>query len=355
MKQLVLLLVFIFFGGVSYANGLLKVGVLEAPPFVMKDGPFYTGIAIDLWDEIAIGLQQPYIFVEVSFSGKENPFDVVQNKEVDVLVGPFSVTDVRYKKADFTFPFYIDQIVAIAPYDYIHNALRFVKMFFYSVGIIIVTLFLFFAFCLHLIWYYERKKASKISSEYKEGVARLFWIHILPGHRMDVPKTLAGKTLILIQTVGFYLILMALNTAFFSFMTVALVQYANPIQNISDLEGLKVGVEGHSKVFMAAKAMELNMRNYSSIGEGLKAVENGKIQVFLQDLSYADYYLKAHPEIDLTISPFRLGHDLYVFATPLGSDLVRRINEEILALRDQEVPEKICREYLRHGVKGCKL
>lgn len=34
-------------------NKVLRIGVKEAPPFVMFDGETYSGLSIDLWQEIA--------------------------------------------------------------------------------------------------------------------------------------------------------------------------------------------------------------------------------------------------------------------------------------------------------------
>src|SRR5690554_6526531 len=44
----------------------LTVGVYVSPPFVMKTATGYTGMAIDLWEQFAATLGQPYAYREIA-------------------------------------------------------------------------------------------------------------------------------------------------------------------------------------------------------------------------------------------------------------------------------------------------
>ncbi len=346
-------LILIFFTGLAgYCDEPLKVGIIVNPPFVIKNEAAYTGIAIDLWKEIAHGLRRSYTFVEYS-RDSDKPFDSLKKGELDVLVGSLSVTLDRHQEADFTLPFFIDKIVAITPLEYMHNIFFFIKMFLFSAGGIIGIFVLFFAIYINLLWYYERSHTKNFPRSYRKGVSCLFWNHILSGRHLEVPKSFPGRLLILFQKGVFYFILVILNATFVSFMTVTLVKYATPVQCLADLEKGKVGALKTSKPLKAGITLGLRVIPFESSEEGIKALEEGHIEAFLEDFSTAETYLKDNPKARLNVSPFELKRDLYVFATQKASPLLREINTQILELRIKETPQKICKVYLPKSIKNC--
>jgi polar amino acid transport system substrate-binding protein len=353
MRFLYSLILIFFMGTAVYCDKPLKVGVVVNPPFVIKNGYTYTGIAIDLWNELATALGRSYRFIEHSEANMDKPFDSLQKGELDVLVGSLSVTRDRYQKADFTFPFFIDKIIAITLLDYMHNILFFLKLFLLSAGGIIGVFIVFFVVYINLLWYYERSHTKNFPKSYGKGVSYLFWTHILSGRHIEVPKSFPGRILILFQKSVHYFILIVLNATLISFISVTLVKYASPVQCISDLEKEKVGAIKNSKSFKAGTDMGLRMISFESLEDGIVALENGQIEAFLEDLSMAETHLKENEKAKLNISYFELKRDLYAFATQRESPLLRDINIQILKLREKEIPQKICKVYLPKSVKNC--
>lgn len=343
-----------FMGTAGFCKEPLKVGVSVAPPFVVKEGSVYTGIAIDLWNEVALGLNRTSRFVEYP-DDPDKPFQALQKGEVDVFVGPLSMTLERYQKADFTLPYFVDKIVAVTHTDYVHNMGLFVKMFLVSVGGIIGLFLLIFAGYINLLWYYERAHTKNFPTNYKEGISHLFWTHVLNGHHVEIPKSLGGKAVILFQKGAFYVVIILLNATFVSFLTAFVVKYATPIQCLSDLEKVRTGAIKNSNPFNFATSLGVRVVPYESMDEGIKALEDGHIKAYLDDLSKVETYLKEKAIVNLKVSHFALKWDLYAFATPIGSPLLRDLNLQILELRSKEVPEKICTQYLPRAVKDTKL
>jgi polar amino acid transport system substrate-binding protein len=354
--RLFFIIMFVFMMGSSgYCEEPLKVGVVIDPPFVIKNGAAYTGLAIDLWDEIAQGLKRPYTFIEYQYANEDQPFDLLQKGDFDVLVGALSITEDRYQKAEFTLPYFVDKVIAITVVEYMQNTILFIKLFLLSAGGIIATFIILFLLYIHLLWYYERSHTNNFPTSYKGGISHLFWTHVLSGRHSEIPKSSGGKLVILFQKAIFYFIIIMLNATLISFGTATLVKYANPIQCSSDLEQRKVGAVQHSKAFKTAVDMGVKVFPFDSLQAGTKALEAHHIDVFLEDLSTAEAYLKETAKHDLCPSHFALEWDLYSFATRVESPLLRQINTQMLLLRKHEIPQKICKEYLPRAVKSCQL
>src|SRR3990167_7492443 len=353
MRFLFAIVLLCLMGSGSYGERPLKVVAIEQPPFVENDGTIYRGLAIDFWNEIAQGIKEPFEFVPCSSANSCDPYDKLEKGEVDVLVGALSITMDHYEKVDFSFPFFIDKVIAITAPGYFHNFFLFFKMFILSAGAIIGLLILLFALYLHLLWYYEKKYIKDLPKPYKEGVLYLFWMHILKGSYFEIPKTMQGKLLILFHKTVFFFIFITLNATLFSFLTVTLVSYASPIQSTSDLETGKVGGITKTKPLKIGLSLGFHMVPFPSLDEAVAALEKGEVKAVLEDFAVAETYLKQKNKVNLVTAPFDLDRDFYSFAVRRGNHLLIKINMELLQLQHDKVPEKLCSEYFQKGEKNC--
>lgn len=356
MRHFVFFIALLFLAITSCWGEPLKVGVIPSPPFVVAENTTYSGIAIELWDYVAQGLQVPYKFIEFSAEKTENALKALSNQEIDILVGPVSVTQTNHSHADFSLPFYIDKIVPLVHQDYIHDLPRLLSSMMDSVGWIVALFVLLFALYLWLLWYYENRDMEAIPSSCRKGVFYLFWTHLLLGwHSNEIPKKLPVKFLLLFKTTAFYVIFTLLSSAQISYLTMLLVQWSDPIQDFSDLEKKRVGAVTNSRPLKLATNLGLKVVSYHSLEEGIQALEKKHVGAFLADLSLADSYLKGSGKENINISHYVLKHDLYAFATRPNDPILRKINEQMLVLRKDEIPVKICRNHLKQGIKACEL
>lgn len=178
---------------------------------------------------------------------------------------------------------------------------------------------------------------------YKEGISYLFWTHIFIGRHEDVPVTWPGRVILLFKMGSFYIMLIVLNATLISALTVSISRWNDPIQNLFDLEKRRLGAIVNSRPLKVGKELGLKILPFGSIEEGVQALEGKQIGAFLADLSQADTYLKGKGLTHVVISHYELRHDLYSFATRLGDPLLRDINEQMLELRRNEIPQKICK------------
>jgi polar amino acid transport system substrate-binding protein len=74
------------------ANQPLIVGVKVAPPFVIENHGHYSGLAIDLWQEVAADHGWKYVYKPYDLEGL---LDAVSNSKVDVGLGAITATAAR--------------------------------------------------------------------------------------------------------------------------------------------------------------------------------------------------------------------------------------------------------------------
>lgn len=119
----------------------------------------WEGISIDLWQDIAKGLNREYEILPMKFSAL---LDAVENGEVDVAVGALTMTAERDTQFDFTHPFYQTGLSIAVPEVPSHNLLASFKTFvswqFLSVVLALAALLLAAGF---LLWLAERRKNAE--------------------------------------------------------------------------------------------------------------------------------------------------------------------------------------------------
>ena len=90
----------------------LKVGYAGSAPFVMHDEK-EEGIVIDIWKEIAFGLNKNYKLIE--FQSIESGIKAIDQNELDILIGPITINSSRAALANFSQPYYNTELAILAP------------------------------------------------------------------------------------------------------------------------------------------------------------------------------------------------------------------------------------------------
>ncbi len=71
----------------------LRVGVSGSPPFVMPKGEPVQGISMQIWEEVAKRLDEPYELIYQL--NTEANLQAVENGDLDLAIGPISITPDR--------------------------------------------------------------------------------------------------------------------------------------------------------------------------------------------------------------------------------------------------------------------
>ncbi len=155
----------------------LRVGVAGSAPFVLKDGDKFQGISLDIWKEIARSLGFDYELIPQP--RVQSGLEAVANGQLDVLIGPISITPKRLKRMNIEFsqPMFYVQIGLVLPSQPSTLWSR-VKPFF---GIAAISSLLGLCLLLfvvgNLIWLVERQENSQqFPPQYLSGVGNGIWL-----------------------------------------------------------------------------------------------------------------------------------------------------------------------------------
>ena len=92
----------------------LIVGTREAPPFAMKDDAgVWTGLSIELWEDVAQDLGMAYELREMG--EPETLIDGVSDGTIDVSIAAITVTAERAERVDFSQPYYTAGFGIVVP------------------------------------------------------------------------------------------------------------------------------------------------------------------------------------------------------------------------------------------------
>ena len=153
----------------------LIVGTKEAPPFSMKDSEGqWTGISIELWQNLAAELKLDYQFKEMDL---EDLLSGVQSNSLDAAVAAITVTSERERVMDFTHPFYTTGLgIAVSAPNGTPWLAVIRRVLSWQFLAIIGTLALVLMCVGLLVWLFERRKNSEqFGGKTVHGIGSAFW------------------------------------------------------------------------------------------------------------------------------------------------------------------------------------
>jgi len=271
----------------------IRVGVIETPPFVIRNDDQFEGIAIDIWSLIASNAHLKYHFILHPNTDYDDAVNKLAEGTYDILVGPISVTHERIQKVDYSLPFYLSQIsllVLRSKFSFVKNL---VLTFLYTVGGLAAVLFLIFILYINVLWFFEKKHSEQLSVSYKEGLEKIFWRYVNEGKYIDIPKSWKGKITLLALVITLYVLLTLIQGSVISFMTVSWYQFANPINTAADIENKKIAADKGSMAYHLAHGMGHAVLGINDISEAIPLLKEKKIEAYVAPAEEMESYTKS--------------------------------------------------------------
>lgn len=321
----------------------LRVGVYVHPPFVMREGEMFTGMAIELWEQLAQSLSLQSEYVELDNTGAL--VAATANGEIDVAVTNLTVTRERAERMDFTHPWF-DAGQRIMVNDDrgggFWDVLRGLRdsghlrgyawiAFVIAVATLLVTLF-------------DRRFNKEFPRRWRDGIAEGFHtvMSVATSGKSPQRKNYFGWIGRIWQ--GLWLVcgiavLAYLTSSVTSVMTT--LSLTNQINSVADLPGRVVGVQPGSVSERYAQQAGLNTRRFAHIEEAVQALVDGRIDAIVGDAPVLEYFAHTNPDQPVTVVGPIFAPDKYAFGLVHGSDLTRPLTIELIGAHEDGTIEEI--------------
>ncbi|MBP7400362.1 MAG: transporter substrate-binding domain-containing protein [Chitinophagales bacterium] len=325
----------------------LMVGTAGSEPFVF-DGED-KGIAIEIWDKIALNKSWNYKYVH--FENVDDALHALMQGHLDLVVGPISITSSRIEHMKFSQPFYNSSISILSPIQK-NNFWQKIKPFFSFKLLIALFIFLIIlAGVGTLFWIAERKKSpDQFAKDPLHGIGTGMWLAIVTmsttGYGDKAPVTLAGRIIAGAWMVITIIFATSMVAGIASTLTLSSLG-GTTISNIEQLSGKKVAtIDGSSTEELLNKS-KIHSVGVNDFAEAITKLKNKEVDAVVYDRPQLLYYLKNNKDEDLYISKAEYYKQGYGFAFPLNSLLISDVNQALLELAENQEIEKIVHYYIQ--------
>ena len=330
----------------------LRVGISGSAPFVIQDGDSTSGISLDIWRRVAE--DNNYSYELIPQPSPKAGIEAVDEGEIDVLVGPISITSGRLAMpgVDFTQPYYLGKSGVLLPMRP-PSILSRVQVFFgwaviSSVLVLISVLLLVGS----LIWLAERNRNSEqFPRDWLPGISSGMWFALVTlttvGYGDKAPITRTGRGItgawMVISLIAVSSLTASLASAFTLFLSGAT---ETAISSPDQLNGRRVAVvEGTSGMELAQRG-GMRMVGAPDLKSAIQLMVEKQADALIFDRPAIRYFLKNNPNVSLRLAPFTLSEETYGFVIKPASPLRTPMDVSILKLQRQGSVEQIANQLL---------
>lgn len=311
----------------------IRVGARVAPPFIMQgDDGSYHGLAIALLDEITSELDLTYELQEYDLAPL---FDAAAAGEIDVAVGPLTITAEREQRVDFTHPYYASGLgIAVRDEGGIAWLTALTSLaspaFLSAVGTLAAILLITGG----LMWLVERKKnEDQFGGHAAKGLGNGFWWSAVTmttvGYGDKAPITPVGRVIALVWMFASVIIISSFTAAIATSLTLS--SLGGDIQGPNDLAGKRIGALEGSTGAENARDRGARVRTFASGDEAINALAEGDVEAVVHDEPVLRWWIsQSDTNQPIAVLPETFAPQDYGFATAEGDALREELNRAIL-------------------------
>ncbi len=306
----------------------LVIGTKETPPFAMKrtDGK-WTGISIDLWQDMATKLKLNYTFKEMDL---DHLLAGITNGTLNAAIAAISVTAEREEILDFTQPFFTTGL-GIAVSDkttapWLAVLRRLVSWRFLAVVSLLALVLLAAGF---LMWVFERRgNPEQFGGKPLEGIGSGFWWSAVTmttvGYGDKAPRTFGGRIVGLVWMFVAIIIISSFTAAITSALTVN--QLGSSVRGPKDLTEVRVAVVAGTTGESYLLHQHIVYKPYPDALTALAALAEGRVDAVVHDAPILQYLARENYHGRIAVLPHTFIRQDYAIALPQGSPLREKLN-----------------------------
>ena len=309
----------------------LVVAVREAPPFSLETEGEWTGLSIEVWEEIARRNEWNFRYLP---AGLDEAIDGTRSGRFDLAVGAFTITAERERDLDFSHPFHTSGLGLAVRADGGWNLwtwlARFLSLDFLKVTLSLGGLLMIFGV---LIWLFERRaNPDEFDARVGRGIGAGFWWAAVTmttvGYGDKSPRSLGGRVVALVWMFAAIIVISGFTAAITSSLTVN--QLGSTIERLDDLEGRTIGTLAESASAQWLDENGFRMKAYDTLEQALDGVAEGGIPAMLYDAPLLIHHIGERDDDALTVLAERVERLDYALVLPADSPLREPINLALL-------------------------
>lgn len=326
----------------------LVVGLAGNEPFVFEKNTSSKGIAVEIWEEMAERKSWDYQYKV--FDTVEDALYALNQGDLDLVVGPISITSQRLEYIRFSQPFYNSSLAIASRMDELSLWQKFKPLFSANLLIAVGIFLIILAIVGSLLWLAERKKSSdQFSSKPAEGIGTGMWLAIVTmstvGYGDRAPVTLWGRIIAGSWMVISIIFATSMVAGIASTLTLSSLG-TSTVSNVEELSGRKVSTIDASPSEAFAKEYKAKVIGTPNLKDAMEKLKNEEVDAVIYDRPQLLYYMKNHKDDNLFIAKAEYYKQGYGFAFPTDSKLIYEANRALLELAENQEISNIVHHYL---------
>ena len=348
----VLLALFLGAGRGEEPQKVLRIGIHEKPPYATKENSGeWNGIAVDLWNSIALQTGLRFEFVETPY---QDIIPDVASGKLDAAVGEIEITTESEKIVDFTQPYLMSSIgIALGNRAGSMDLISIAKDFFnWTLVHVLLAILAGMVVVSAVIWLLERNYERGHFSGGLKGFGSALWFSAATmtsvGYGDKTPSTFLGRLVSFLWMLVGVLLVAGFTAAVAA--SVAAARINESITRPGDLYRVSCGVMAGAVSQRYLEKQGIPFRPYPSIEAALSALSEGEIEVVVADRISLRYLAKRMAE-DRPGTRFRVSsvsfQDVFI-GIPVHTRLpeFESINVALLNTRSSEKWQEALRHWL---------
>ncbi len=353
-----ILILSLFICNIAFAKNsvrVVRVGVVNArAPFAAPTNNSYNGIVVDIWKTLADNEKITYKYIPLGHNTDAALNELVKGN-VDVVIGPISVTYQRYKLIDFSHPYFLNEtglIIHKLPTNIGHITSAFFAII---TSPFIILFLLFFLIYIHVYWFSEKADGGEVPEKYSKGISYVIWTHLLKKYHLHLPHTFTGRLASLIWILAVAALLTSILATVTSEMTSAVTSSHQQFNQLADLQNESVAVIKGTRTASEIEKAGAKIIEADSLDQAVELLNEGKVAAVADDYIIAKTYLNTHDYPELQMSSLRIASSVYAIAVKKNEPLLQKINRQILFLQDNGYTQYICEKYINADADLCAI
>jgi polar amino acid transport system substrate-binding protein len=332
----------------SHKKDTLTVGIAGIEPFVINGNSVAEGIVIEIWEDLATKLDWNYRYKY--FDTVDDALHGLTNGNLDLVVGPISITSKRIEHMRFSQPFYNSSLAIVSRNDKLGLWDKVKPLFSIKLLIAIIGFLIILAIVGTLFWFTERKESpGQFPKTPVNGIANGMWLAIVTmsttGYGDKAPVTLWGRIIAGSWMVISIIFATSMVAGIASTLTLSSLS-TSTISNIEQLSERKAATISDSPSEVFLKENNITAVGVNTLSEAVNLLRNKNVDAVVYDRPQLLYYLKKNQDENLYIAKAEYYKQGYGFAFPMNTTLVYEVNRALLELAEDQNTQRIIDYYL---------